>query len=181
MRRCPRSSSRLTPFSLFPFRTGNILVKATPEASGEPALDALVVLDWELSKTGLAATDVAQFSAESYLLHKLSSPPNRAGGDLVSSFLSGYAKTLNTVPLADRKFGFDVSTILAHLAAHAAVWGQTVSWAKDDAVSGISGKDITKQTVEKALGLCLRAGKREMDVAEEDATMSAARLVDTLN
>jgi thiamine kinase-like enzyme len=111
-------------------------------------INQLIILDWELAKTGPAATDVGQFAAESYMLQKLT--PRSAGGALLRSFLTKY-KSVISASIKGQKISatlFDPQGIVACIAAHAAVWGSLVSWA--DA-------ETTRATVETALGLCKHA------------------------
>jgi hypothetical protein len=163
-----------------------VKVNSTPGITIPPSFSlTLAVLDWEFAKTGPAAADIAQFTADAFLLHHLASPPNAAGGALVSSFLYSYAKAItgdhSDIQVDDPAYTFFKPTsIMSHLSAHASVWGHLVSWAKDDNATGIAGTEITRHTVQKSLEMCLRSSRNEFEGAGTDVQQCAKRLVDVL-
>jgi len=136
-----------------------VKVNSTPDAANPQSIISLTlaVLDRELAKTGPAATDIAQFTAEVFLLHHLASPLNAAGGALVSSFLYSYAKAITNdrgniqVDDVSTHIFSKPTSIMSHLSAHASVWVHLDSWTKGDA-TGITGKEITRRVVQKGIG-----------------------------
>lgn len=116
-------------------------------------INQLVVLDWELAKTGPAATDVGQFAGESFMLQRLT--PRSAGGVLLRSFLAKYKSILisNIKEQVLPATLFDPQNIVACMGAHAAVWGNGVSWADTE---------TTRATVEAALALCKHAMENDL-------------------
>jgi hypothetical protein len=60
------------------YRTGNVLIETGITETGIESIKSLIVLDWELSKTGPASTDIAQFAAEAYQLEVFTPAPSGA-------------------------------------------------------------------------------------------------------
>lgn len=140
--------------AIFHIRTGNILVDADVQ---NKQLNKLIVLDWELAKTGPAATDVGQFAGECFMLQHLS--PRSAGRVLLRSFLANY-KNVVTSSINERSLPstlFDPQNIVACTGAHAGVWGSLVSWGDETA---------TRTTVETALVACKQAKKGDLQGVE---------------
>jgi hypothetical protein len=144
-------------FSHPTYRTGNILVKIATES---PALEQLVILDWELSKLGTSSADVGQFAAESLLLARYATS-HEPGRTLLGSFMDAYESTLASttqVQSADDDGKalatlFDATAIVSCTAAHAAVWGMVGPWSVDDG--------LKERTVKGALKLCAASARGE--------------------
>jgi hypothetical protein len=145
-------------------RTGNILVKPSTES---PALEQLVILDWEIAKLGTSAADIGQFAAESLLLarYATSHEPGRA---LVGSFVDTYEATLisSTKSQSDRDGDsagralatlFDGNAIVGCTAAHTAVWGTLGVWNVDS--------DVKERAVKGALKMCGASARGEFEGA----------------
>ncbi|KAF2136135.1 uncharacterized protein K452DRAFT_353802 [Aplosporella prunicola CBS 121167] len=114
------------------------------EGDGEQDV-ALTVIDWEISRRGLGATDVAQFAAEAYLLDRF-----RGGRGLLPAFLTAYVEAAgregdsntnspdsnsNSSPLSgSHSYGFITDTeafvrrAVVHFGVHVAFWPTCVEW-----------------------------------------------------
>ncbi|KIM33509.1 hypothetical protein M408DRAFT_326205 [Serendipita vermifera MAFF 305830] len=113
-------------FLMGDFWSGNILVKLSPDGT---QLERLFVLDWEGAALGMAAVDVAQFTAEAWLLQR---HPERhePGKALVSSFVQSYEASIrkgDEGATFAAKF-FDPTAIATCTGAHAAMWGILGAW-----------------------------------------------------
>lgn len=107
------------------FWPGNILVDNTdPTPKAKKAKTSLTVSDWELTRRGTTATDVAQFLAEAYLLDTFKSDPTNTSRRLAPSFLNAYLTARGTTP--DREWFRRLSI---HWGVHIAFWPTRVAWA----------------------------------------------------
>jgi aminoglycoside phosphotransferase (APT) family kinase protein len=76
----------------------------------------LTVIDWEMSRRGNGATDVAQFAAEAWLLDRF-----RGHKGLMNAFLKAYAAT--------RQIGDeDRVRVAVHFGTHLAYWPTQLQW-----------------------------------------------------
>lgn len=91
----------------------------------------LTVVDWEMTRRGTSATDVAQFAAESFLLDRFRSPSK----SLLPVFLDAYAEArLAAEGRGDVKVKIDrewVRRMAVHWGVHIAFWPTRVQWAED--------------------------------------------------
>jgi antitoxin component HigA of HigAB toxin-antitoxin module len=144
--------------SLLYYRTGNVLVETGNTDSGVESVKSLVVVDWEVAKTGSASTDIAQFSAEAYQLEVFTPAPS--GAALLQSFLSSYTSSIETLSStfldsnAVVKRLLNPSRVLVHMATHVTVVGDYVSWAKEE--------ETKKRIILRALDVCKRAFTNEV-------------------
>ena len=92
------------------FWPGNIIVGAQSQPQ-------LTVVDWEITRRGCSATDVAQFAAEAYLLDRF-----RGQRGLVPVFLAGYREVRGKVS----KSWFQ--RVAVHMGAHLSFWPSRVKW-----------------------------------------------------
>lgn len=103
------------------FWPGNILLK--PSQSNDKSVD-LTVVDWEMVRRGTSATDVAQFSAEAFLLGRFR---NQKG--LLASFLRAYAESRNASAGSSVALGKQwLKRMVVHWAVHIAYWPTRVAW-----------------------------------------------------
>lgn len=97
---------------------------------GNIILDAentLTVVDWEMVRRGYPALDLAQFSAEAYLLERF-----LGGRGLLDAFLDGYRRkacSLGTDITIDRHFA---TRFAVHVGVHLAYWPSRVKWAEEE-------------------------------------------------
>ena len=115
------------------FWPGNVLLPL------EGSLDEgfpLGIVDWEMNRRGVGATDVGQFAAEAWLLDRF-----HGGRGLLSSFLKAYVE----YPRRDRKEGMKSwvddrfrERIVVHFGTHLAFWPSRVEWA---------GKEETRKVI----------------------------------
>jgi hypothetical protein len=70
----------------------------------------IAVIDWEMTRSGNGATDIAQFAAESWLLDRY-----RGGRGLLRAFLEGYVKER---PLGEN----DRERVAVHFGSHLVFW-----------------------------------------------------------
>ncbi|KAK7705433.1 hypothetical protein SLS57_010087 [Botryosphaeria dothidea] len=97
------------------FWTGNILVN-----EGEDGSTTLSVVDWEMTRRGTGATDVAQFAAEAYLLDYLC-----GGKGLTKAFLEAYVQAAREYEWVNEEF---VRRLVVHFGVHVAFWPTRVEW-----------------------------------------------------
>lgn len=135
------------------FWPGNILLDHHPHSSATGTVPHLTVVDFEMSRRGNPATDVAQFAAEAWLLDTF-----RGAKGLLPAFLERYGK-LNKA---------NVERVAVHMGAHLVCWPARLGgeWGDGEAVkkcvrvgrelllSGLGEKDVG---LESALGGVLRA------------------------
>jgi antitoxin component HigA of HigAB toxin-antitoxin module len=144
--------------SLIAYRTGNVLVETGSTQSGDESVKSLVVLDWEVAKTGLASIDIAQFSAEAYQLEVFTPAPS--GAALLQSFLSSYTSSIETLSSTFTDSNavvetlLEPSSVLVRMATHVIVIGDYVSWAKEE--------ETKKRIILRALDVCKRAFSNEI-------------------
>jgi 5-methylthioribose kinase len=96
------------------FWPGNVIVK------GGSGIEhpTLTIVDWEMTRRGNGATDVAQFSAESWLLDRF-----RGGKGLLKSFLKSYVAEIGSnLTIEDRL------RVAIHFGTHLAYWPTRVTW-----------------------------------------------------
>jgi hypothetical protein len=144
--------------SLMDYRTGNVLVEIGNTDSGVESIKSLIVIDWELGKTGPASTDIAQFAAEAYQLEVFTPAPS--GASLLQSFLSAYTSSIEmlastfTDSNVVKSTLLNPSSVLVHMAMHVAVIGGFLSWAKEE--------ETKKRITLRALDVCKRAFANEV-------------------
>jgi Ser/Thr protein kinase RdoA (MazF antagonist) len=100
------------------FWTGNIIVKNNPLC--------LTVVDWEMSRRGNGATDVAQFAAEAWLLDRF-----RGARGLLDPFLEAYVRER---PLSDK----DMQRVFIHFGTHVSYWPTQVKWGSDQETEAVA-------------------------------------------
>ena len=83
----------------------------------------MTVVDWELTRRGFPATDVAQFAAESWLLERF-----RKGKPILKPFLQAYVSA--GPELVDENF---IRRAAVHWGCHIAFWGSQTGWTSDAA------------------------------------------------
>ncbi|KAJ7697194.1 kinase-like domain-containing protein [Mycena rosella] len=110
------------------FWTGNIMVRL--RADGEPALERVTVIDWELAKPGVAALDVGQFCAEVHTLQLFTPHAVDAAAALTDAFLTAYrahcgAMAPHMANVAAKHIGAHLVTITPRVA-----WGTPEETAK---------------------------------------------------
>lgn len=106
------------------FWPGNILVQPKSDGTTD-AVPELTVVDWEMSRRGISATDVAQFAAEAFLLDHF-----KGGRGLRESFLTRYVVARGE---ADWPLGKQwVRRMAVHWAVHVAFWPTWVAWADEE-------------------------------------------------
>lgn len=138
------------------FWPGNILLDHRPQTllpGGETKRPLLTVIDFEMSRRGNPATDVAQFAAEAWLLDTF-----RGSKGLLLAFLERYGK-LNRI---------DVARVAVHMGTHLICWPARLGgeWGGEGALkecvrSGrellLSGSGEGGVGLQSALGGSLRA------------------------
>lgn len=113
------------------FWPGNILVRLGEE-NDHRSLERIYVLDWELSKPGIAGLDVGQFTAEMHLLRRFSPAQDESVSAALSSFLKSYRASFSVV---DEELA---RVAAVHVGAHLVTWTPRVPW---------GGKELTRQVV----------------------------------
>ncbi|KAH7039501.1 kinase-like domain-containing protein [Macrophomina phaseolina] len=99
------------------FWPGNVLV----EEGTEDGSMTLSIVDWEMTRRGTGATDVAQFAAEAYLLDRF-----RGGKGLVRAFLEAYvAAAREQGGVLGERF---LERLVVHFGVHVAFWPTRVEW-----------------------------------------------------
>jgi thiamine kinase-like enzyme len=107
---------------------GNFLVEDQDQNPAEtvegveekPQAPTLTLVDWELVRVGNGATDVGQFTAESWLLDRF-----HGGKGLLEAFLSAY---LAERPLSDA----DKIRVAAHSGVHITFYPPMVNWTDEE-------------------------------------------------
>ena len=109
------------------FWSGNVIVNDEGLCS---------IVDWEIVRKGSGATDVGQFVAEAYLLHR----SRGDSGTLLKSFLESYM----TKAKPSQDF---VKDALVHLGVHLFYWPNFVPWGTNEYIKEIAflGAEIMKQ------------------------------------
>lgn len=98
------------------FWPGNILISDHAEAENQ----VLMVVDWEMVRTGNGATDVGQFAAEAWLLDRF-----HGGKGLFDAFLNGY--------LNGGKLGHESAVKVAvQFGTHLGFWPTIVEWCSNE-------------------------------------------------
>jgi thiamine kinase-like enzyme len=101
--------------------------------------EGLTLVDWEMVRRGCGATDIAQFSAESYLLDRF-----RGEKGLLPEILAGYA----SVRKGDRRF---LQRVAVHFGTHLAFWPSRVPWANEEDTKDVArfGTDIMQKAMDE--------------------------------
>ncbi|CCL98113.1 uncharacterized protein FIBRA_00107 [Fibroporia radiculosa] len=122
------------------FWPGNVLVALQYNEEGiATAIERIVVVDWELAKSGLAGLDVGQFSAELHLLRSFHPASNDAASALLTSFLEAYRRTCDGDALT-RKHVAKIA--LVHIGAHLVAWTPRVPWGNKEKVRELVQRGI---------------------------------------
>jgi 5-methylthioribose kinase len=110
------------------FWTGNIIVKTDPVR--------LTVVDWEISRRGNGATDVAQFAAEAWLLDRF-----RGNRGLLDAFLEAYIREKGAMSEQD------LQRVVIHFGTHISYWPTQVKWGSKEETAEIvkSGNKILQK------------------------------------
>lgn len=101
------------------FWPGNILVDLDRDTDGSERLRKLFVVDWEVTRPGVAAFDVGQFQAEIATVRHFNPACGPTTKALDAAFLEGY---LSIEPVLDRK------RAAQHFAMHLIIWTARVGW-----------------------------------------------------
>ena len=101
------------------FWTGNVLVDLERGADGLEKLRKLLVVDWEVTRPGVAALDVGQFQAEIVTVKHFNPVCGPSSEALDAAFLEGY---LSIEP------GLDRQKAAQHVAMHLVIWTARVGW-----------------------------------------------------
>lgn len=117
------------------FWPGNILVSLSPDGK---EVKRLYVIDWEMSKLGIAGWDVGQFSAEIHLIRRFHPDREAVASATLSAFLKAYGAHAN----ASVKEGDVARTALTHVGAHLITWTPRVQWGE---------KEKTREVVEEGV------------------------------
>ncbi|OMP82285.1 hypothetical protein BK809_0006595 [Diplodia seriata] len=122
------------------FWSGNVLV-----ADGPGTTTTLSVVDWEMTRRGIGATDVAQFAAEAYLLDRFC-----GGKGLVEAFLEEYVRAARENGEVGGEAGKEefVKRLVVHFGVHLAFWPSFVAWC---------GEEETRELAKFGKG-CIEAG-----------------------
>ncbi|EMD41880.1 hypothetical protein CERSUDRAFT_110439 [Gelatoporia subvermispora B] len=133
------------------FWPGNVLVKTSVGDGGEPVLERLWVVDWELVRPGVAGVEIGQFCAELTQVQRFSSNGKDASIQVRDSFLSAYRET--------RAVGVDVvKAALIHVGAHLVTWTPRVPW---------GGKETVREVVLEGLGYLVNAQNAEEEYLKQ--------------
>ena len=101
------------------FWTGNVLVDLYRSDDGSEELRRLLVVDWEVTRPGVAAFDVGQFQAEVHTVRYCNPVCGPVTEALDAAFLEAY---LLIQPDLDRR------KAAQHLAMHLVIWTPRVGW-----------------------------------------------------
>lgn len=121
------------------FWSGNVLVDLEWDANGSEKLRKLFVVDWEVTRPGVAAFDVGQFQAEIATVRHFNPVCGLATEALDAAFLEGY---LSVEPEVDRE------KAAQHLAVHLVIFTARVGWTAGD---GYNTAEKTRELVEQGL------------------------------
>ena len=115
-----------TTFVMGDFWPGNILVggrKGEADSEDEDEDDRVMVVDWEVARTGLAGLDVGQFCAELATLRRLRPERAEAAGEALKNFVRAYfAGDVGSEADETRRVA------LGHFGVHLAVWTPRTGW-----------------------------------------------------
>ncbi|KAL1649948.1 hypothetical protein SLS58_001324 [Diplodia intermedia] len=132
------------------FWSGNVLVQAQADAgpgttTTTTTTTTLSVVDWEMTRRGIGATDVAQFAAEAYLLDL-----HCGGKGLVEAFLEEYVRAARENGEVGGEAGKEefVRRLVVHFGVHLAFWPSFVAWC---------GEEETRELAKFGKG-CIEAG-----------------------
>ncbi|VDB84176.1 unnamed protein product [Peniophora sp. CBMAI 1063] len=117
------------------FWPGNILVRL----SSDGELERLVIVDWELARSGLAGLDVGQFAGDVRVLKQFVRSARECADELVGALLRAYAA---------RRSGQDgawAGVAAGHVGAHLVVWGSRIPYAGRT-------RELTRELVEEGVG-----------------------------
>ncbi|GBE77663.1 predicted protein [Sparassis crispa] len=103
------------------FWPGNVLVSLRRDDGDEAAVERIYVVDWEMTKPGLAGLDVGQFCAELLLICRFNPWGEDAASAVMASFLQAY-RGVYPVDLLGAK------TALVHIGAHLIAWTPRIPW-----------------------------------------------------
>lgn len=114
------------------FWPGNVLVRVNTPKHGESgqAPVSLTIVDWEMVRRGISATDVGQFAAEAFLLDRF-----KGGRGLRRSFLVAYMRVRESAMSSDhvRQIGRQwIGRMAVHWAVHVGFWPIRVQWTDDE-------------------------------------------------
>lgn len=106
-------------FTMGDFWPGNLLVRTREgEDNGSPRLERIYVIDWEMSKAGLAGMDVGQFCGDVRVLLQFCPEARPAAKLLIEAFAHAYdagCKGINWAGIAT-----------THIGAHMVAWGPRI-------------------------------------------------------
>lgn len=135
------------------FWPGNILVQLGP--SGE--LEGLVVVDWELARSGPAGLDVGQFAGDVRVLKQFVPGAGECSDALVGALLRAYA---NGRPADD---GSWAAVAAVHVGAHLVVWGPRIAYENRT-------RESTRELVEEGVRYLEEGFTREAQWTAKDWT-----------
>jgi thiamine kinase-like enzyme len=115
------------------FWPGNMLINFPPSSSEYD----ITVVDWEITRRGISATDVGQFAAEAFLLDRF-----RGGRGLLPAFLNAYAGA--------RKKGDIEKNWVRRMAVH---WGVHIAYWPTRSYVFWADREGTQKLVDIAVGV----------------------------
>ena len=145
-----------TTYTMGDFWTGNIIVQISQGASGtgeekQQRVERIFVVDWEVTKPGLAFLDVGQFVAEMHTLYRFHERTQESVESALRAFFAAYKA--NGVHV-DEAF---VRAALTHIGAHLVVITPWVGW---------SPKEILREVVLEGTEYLLQE-RREIEWVEK--------------
>lgn len=126
-------------FTMGDFWPGNIMIALGDRQSSHEmvsgghgdAVKKIYVLDWELSKAGVAAMDVGRFVAEMSLVAKFRDSYKDQADCLMRGFVTGYKDALG-LNGADMGWGSRMRRdVMIHVGAHFVTWTPRTGWKGD--------------------------------------------------
>lgn len=146
-------------FLMGDFRTPNIVVRTSVDASGALSVERILVIDWEFTKAGSPCDDFGHFLAEMHSLrrfHKAS-----AGGLVDETLKEFYAAYAEGYPV-DEMFVRGATT---HVGAH------LISWTPDPAVAW-EPKEKVREVVEEGVEYLIMSKQADFETLRKSTLLS---------
>ncbi|KAJ4353817.1 uncharacterized protein N0V89_005547 [Didymosphaeria variabile] len=133
------------------FWPGNVMVKPhsvsseTKEEERQGRVD-LTVVDWEMTRRGTSATDLAQFCAESFLLDRFCGNRGLLPA-VLNAYLSHRLSLSSALPFPDKEW---FRRLAIHWGVHVAFWPTRVEWTDRAGTQDLVaiGKEVLKAATE---------------------------------
>ncbi|KAL1608221.1 hypothetical protein SLS60_003160 [Paraconiothyrium brasiliense] len=133
------------------FWPGNVLVRPRSYSSemkkgeGERKVE-LTIVDWEMTRRGTSATDLAQFCAESFLLDRFCGNRGLLSA-VLNAYLSNRLSLSSTHPFPDKQW---FRRLAIHWGVHVAFWPTRVEWTDRAGTQDlvVVGKEVLKAATE---------------------------------